>query len=182
MSTRIAVIPGDGIGVDVTAEAVKVLRAVADLSGDPIEIREYDFGAERYLRTGETLPPGALEELASYDAILLGAMGDPRVPDMKHAADILPRPPLQARSLRESPAGQALHDALTPLAGPDDQGHRLRGVPREHRGPLRRHGRNFKKGMKDEIAIQEDVNTYKGVERPGAMPSRSPRGPGGSRW
>jgi 3-isopropylmalate dehydrogenase len=87
MSTRIAAVPGDGIGIDVTREAVKVLAAVAEASGQEISVTAYDYGAERYLRTGETLPPGALEELQSYDAILVGALGDPRVPDMKHAAD-----------------------------------------------------------------------------------------------
>jgi 3-isopropylmalate dehydrogenase len=87
---RIAVVPGDGIGVDVTAEAVKVLRAAAGASGADLKMTSYDWGADRYLKTGVSLPGDALQELKDgYDAILLGAMGDPRVPDNKHAADIL---------------------------------------------------------------------------------------------
>ena len=86
---RIAIIPGDGIGIDVTREAVKVLEAVARSSSLHLVLESYDYGAERYLKTGETLPAGEMERLKEYDAILLGALGDPRVPDMKHAADIL---------------------------------------------------------------------------------------------
>src|SRR5215831_13594572 len=89
-SLRIAVVPGDGIGVEVIAEAVKALTAVADASGQALLMTPFDWGAERYLKTGVSLPPGALEMLQEgYDAILLGAMGDPRVSDNRHAADIL---------------------------------------------------------------------------------------------
>jgi 3-isopropylmalate dehydrogenase len=74
--TRIAVVAGDGIGTEVTAEAVKVLRSV--LPG--VETADYDLGAARYNRTGEILPPTVLDELTGFDAILLGAVGDPSVP------------------------------------------------------------------------------------------------------
>ncbi|MBP1610236.1 MAG: isocitrate dehydrogenase, partial [Acidobacteria bacterium] len=87
---RIAVIPGDGIGPDVTAEAKKVLQTIADCLGKKVESVDFDFGAERYLKDGTSLPAGALEHFRSeFDAIFLGALGDPRVPDMKHATDIL---------------------------------------------------------------------------------------------
>src|SRR5258708_38020885 len=75
---RIAVIGGDGIGPEVIAEAVKVLRATA--ADTSIETTSYDLGAARYTRTGEILPNSALAEIAEHDAILLGAVGDPRVP------------------------------------------------------------------------------------------------------
>src|SRR5258708_11746814 len=77
-STRIAVIGGDGIGPEVIAEAVRVLKAAAP--DDVIETRSYDLGAQQYLRTGETLPGSVLAEIATHDAILLGAVGDPNVP------------------------------------------------------------------------------------------------------
>src|SRR5258706_11079093 len=89
-SLMIAVVPGDGIGVEVIAEAIKALSAVADASGRSLLMTPFDWGAEKYLKTGVTLPAGALEMLEQgFDAILLGAMGDPRVPDNRHAADIL---------------------------------------------------------------------------------------------
>jgi len=77
---KIAVIPGDGIGPEVVAEGLKVLQAAAAVTGMKYEIVHYDFGGERYLRTGEVLPPGALEELRKFDAIYLGAVGHPDVP------------------------------------------------------------------------------------------------------
>jgi 3-isopropylmalate dehydrogenase len=76
---KIAVIPGDGTGPEVTAEAVKVLKAAADKFGFKVDLTEFDFGGERYKRTGETLPDKAVEELRRFDAILLGAIGHPDV-------------------------------------------------------------------------------------------------------
>ena len=76
---KIAVIPGDGTGPEVTAEALKVLKSAADKFGFKYESTEFDFGGERYLKTGETLPDSAVEELRGFDAILLGAIGHPDV-------------------------------------------------------------------------------------------------------
>jgi len=78
-SYRLAVIPGDGTGPEVTAEAVKVLKAAASKFGFKVELTEFDFGGERYKRTGETLPDSAVEELRKFDSILLGAIGHPDV-------------------------------------------------------------------------------------------------------
>ncbi len=87
---RIAVIPGDGIGIDVTVESVKVLKAVAAAAGKTVELVEFDWGADRYLKDGTTLPEGAEDMLRrEFDSVFVGALGDPRVPSMKHAADIL---------------------------------------------------------------------------------------------
>src|SRR6185369_7920474 len=87
---RIAVVPGDGIGVEVTAEAVRALEAVAAAAGRRLRLQHFEWGADHYLKTGITLPADALIMLPeNFDAILLGAMGDPRVPDNRHAADIL---------------------------------------------------------------------------------------------
>ena len=76
----IALIPGDGIGTEVVAEAVKVLSAVAPIAGFTFETTEYDLGARRYTTTGELLPDYTVEELRGADAMLLGAIGDPGVP------------------------------------------------------------------------------------------------------
>src|SRR5215213_8070880 len=87
---RIAVIPGDGIGPEVVREAVRVLRHLQQTKGLELELVDFDWGAEKFLRDGTTLPEGALEMLsAEFDAVFAGAFGDPRVPSNKHAEDIL---------------------------------------------------------------------------------------------
>src|SRR5438132_12263985 len=87
---RIAVIPGDGIGIDVTRESMRVLRRVNEVFSAGLEFVEFDWGAEKYLREGVALPPGAFEMLRrDCHAILCGAVGVPRVPDQRHAAEIL---------------------------------------------------------------------------------------------
>ena len=87
---KIAVIPGDGIGPEVTRQAIRVAKTLAAHSGKSIEAVELDYGAERYLRDGVSLPTDALDRFRSeFDAIFLGALGDPRIPDMRHAVDIL---------------------------------------------------------------------------------------------
>ena len=87
---RIAVLPGVGIGRDVTTEAVKVIEAASERWDLPLELIEKPWSADHYLETGESLPEGAIEDLRdNYSAIFIGAYGDPRIPDMRHAADIL---------------------------------------------------------------------------------------------
>lgn len=165
MERRYALVPGDGIGVEVTREAAKVLRAAGEASGADIRLDEFDYGAERYLKTGETLPEGALDRLASYDAIFMGAFGDPRVPDMRHAADILLGTRFRLDLYANVRPVRCLHDRLCPL-----RGFRAADVDfvvfRENtEGLYAGLGGIFKKGTADEIALQEDVNTRKGVER-----------------
>ena len=161
----IAVVPGDGIGVDVTREALKVLRTVDDVVGAGFRFTEYDYSAERYLATGVTLPAGALEEFRQHNAILMGAFGDPRVPDMKHAADILLGTRFGLDLYANIRPVRLLDDRLCPLKG------RTRAdvdfvVFRENtEGLYVGMGGRFKKNTPDEIAVQEDVNTRKGVER-----------------
>src|ERR1051326_8876552 len=114
---RIAVIPGDGIGPEVLREAVRVLKHLQESKGLELEFVDFDWGAEKFLREGVTLPEGALEMLtAEFDAILAGAFGDPRVASNKHAEDIL----LGMRRgldlyINLRPV-RLLHDRLTPLA------------------------------------------------------------------
>src|SRR5512140_2825633 len=86
---RIAVIPGDGIGKDVTAEAVRAVQAVADVFGCRFEIEQLPSSAAYFLQTGVTIPADGYDLLRGFDAIFIGALGDPRVPDNRHARDIL---------------------------------------------------------------------------------------------
>ena len=163
---RIAVIPGDGIGKDVTAEAVKVLKAAGDVFGRQLDLELLPYGADYFLDTGISMPPGGYAILRDqFDAIFIGALGDPRVPDMRHARDIL----LGIRfelDLFVNHRPVTLFDArLCPLKdrGPDDVNFI---VFRENtEGMYVGIGGRFKAGTEDEIALQEEVNTYKGVHR-----------------
>ena len=86
---RIAVIPGDGIGKDVTVEAIKVLKAVAGKFGLTVDLEHLPWGADYFLETGISVPPNGYAMLRDdFDAIFIGALGDPRIPDMRHARDI----------------------------------------------------------------------------------------------
>jgi 3-isopropylmalate dehydrogenase len=165
MKRRYAVLPGDGIGVDVTREAVKVLEAAAEIVPFELEMKHFDYGAERFLKTGETLPDAALEEFKTFDAIFMGALGDPRVPDMRHARDILLGTRFRLDLYMNLRPIRCFNDRLCPLR--DFKGEDIDFVVfRENtEGLYVGMGGIFKKGTPDEIAIQEDVNTRKGVER-----------------
>ncbi|HEX2252369.1 MAG TPA: 3-isopropylmalate dehydrogenase [Thermoanaerobaculia bacterium] len=163
---RIAIIPGDGIGKDVTTEAVKVLEAAAERWELPLDLRRFDWDADRYLDTGETLPEGALDDFRdNYAAVYIGAYGDPRVPDMKHAADIL----LGIRfglDLYVNFRPVRLYDErLCPLKGKRPEDIDFVVFRENTEGAYVGVGGIFKKGTADEVAVQEEVNTRKGVER-----------------
>jgi 3-isopropylmalate dehydrogenase len=163
---RIAVIPGDGIGVDVTAETTKVLRAVASAAGKQLELVEFDWGADRYLRDGTSLPEGAVEMFRrEYDAIYVGALGDPRVPSMKHAADILLGLRFKLDLFVNARPVELIDRRLTPLRDRTEKDINFIVFRENTEGLYVGMGGNFKRGTKDEVALQEDVNTYKGVER-----------------
>lgn len=165
-SIRVALIPGDGIGVEVIAEAVKVLSAVADVGGDEIQMTPFDWGAERYLRTRDALPAGSLEHLAkNFDAVLLGALGDPRVPDNRHAIDILLGLRFRLDLYVNYRPIRLFDERLSPQkgVGPDDL---AIDIFRENtEGPYVMMGGHLKKDTPDEVATEIDVNTRKGVER-----------------
>jgi 3-isopropylmalate dehydrogenase len=163
---RIAVIPGDGIGKDVTAEAVRVLGAVADASGRAIDLELLPWGADHYLATGITMPEGGYARLRDdFDAVLLGALGDPRVPDNRHARDILLGTRFELDLYVNYRPIRLLDDRLCPLRD------RTRSdvdfvVFRENtEGVYVGIGGRFKAGTTDEVAIQEEINTWKGVHR-----------------
>jgi 3-isopropylmalate dehydrogenase len=164
---RVAVVPGDGIGVEVTAEAVKALTAVADSAGDSIRMTPFDWGADRYLQTGESLPAGSLEWLPrEFDAILLGALGDPRVADNKHALDILLGLRFGLDLYVNHRPVRLLHERLSPLKVIGTRSEIAIDVFRENtEGPYVMMGGHLKKGTPDEVATEIDVNTRKGVER-----------------
>jgi 3-isopropylmalate dehydrogenase len=162
---KIAVVPGDGIGVDVTAEAVKVLERVGRLRGLPIELKFYPWGADHYLKTGETVPHGGFEELSSNDAIFMGAFGDPRVPDMRHAADILLGARFQLDLYVNFRPVRCLDDRLCPLKGFAARDIDFVVFRENTEGSYVGAGGHLKKGTSDEVAVQEDVSTRKGVER-----------------
>src|SRR5579863_5745283 len=165
-AARIAVIPGDGIGKEVTTEAVKVIRAVTASAKRPLEFVEFDWGADKYLKEGVTLPAGAVEMLRDeFDASLFGAQGDPRVPSNQHAADILLGLRFKLDLYVNARPVELQHDRLTPLRDRTMKDIRFMVFRENTEGLYVGVGGFFKKGTQDEIALQEDVNSRKGVER-----------------
>jgi 3-isopropylmalate dehydrogenase len=165
-TARIAVIPGDGIGKEVTPEAVKVLRAVAAAGKRGLEFVEFDWGADKYLREGVSLPDGAVEMLRDeFDGILFGALGDPRVSSNQHAADILLGLRFKLDLYVNARPVELLHERLTPLCDRKEKDIRIMVIRENTEGLYVGVGGFFKKGTADEIAVQEDVNSRKGVER-----------------
>jgi 3-isopropylmalate dehydrogenase len=163
---RIAAIPGDGIGKEVIPEAVKVLKAAAAASGRAVSLTEFDWGADRYLRDGVTLPADAVAMFhRDFDAILLGAMGDPRVPTNVHAADILLGLRFKLDLYVNARPCVLFDKRFTPLKDRAEKDVNFIVFRENTEGLYVGMGGNFKKGTADEIAIQEDVNTRKGVER-----------------
>jgi 3-isopropylmalate dehydrogenase len=163
---RVAVIPGDGIGKEVIPEALKVVRAAVDRAGKKLETKEFDWGADRFLRDATTLPadaPGMFRR--DFDAILLGAMGDPRVPSNQHAADILLGLRFKLDLYVNVRPCFLLDDRLTPLRNRTERDIHFVVFRENTEGAYVGMGGIFKKNTPDEIAVQEDVNTCKGVER-----------------
>jgi 3-isopropylmalate dehydrogenase len=163
---RVAVIPGDGIGPEVIREAVLTIELAAKLFNLDIQLTHFDWGADRYLQSGVSLPDGALEMLASeYDAILAGAFGDPRVHDNKHAADILLGMRFGLDLYINLRPIKLIDASLCPLKNRTTRDIDFVVFRENTEGMYTFMGGNFKKGTSDEIAIQEDINTRKGVQR-----------------
>jgi 3-isopropylmalate dehydrogenase len=162
---QIGVIPGDGTGPEVVAEGLKALKAAAEKSGMNYELTHYDFGGEKYLKTGEILPESAVEELSQLDAITLGAIGHPDVKpgilekgillNLRFSLDLY----INLRPVKLYPSVD------TPLKEKGPQHIDFDVVRENTEGLYAGSGGFFKKGTPDEIAIQESVNTRKGVER-----------------
>ncbi|MBU22809.1 MAG: 3-isopropylmalate dehydrogenase [Acidobacteria bacterium] len=163
---KIAVIPGDGIGVDVTSEAVKVVEAVGRRFGRQFQLETLPYGADHYLETGVAMPPDGHRMLQEeFDAIFIGALGDPRIPDMRHAREILLETRFKLDLYVNYRPVKLLDARFCPLkgCGPDEVNF---VVFRENtEGMYVGVGGRFKAGTPDEIAVQEEINTYKGVHR-----------------
>jgi 3-isopropylmalate dehydrogenase len=162
---KIAIIPGDGIGKEVTAEAVKAIQAVGQRFGRTFELEHLPWSADHFLQTGITIPPNGYDLLREFDAIFIGALGDPRVPDNRHARDILLGTRFELDLYVNYRPVKLLHERLCPLKGrgPGDVNF---VVFRENtEGVYVGIGGRFKPGSDDEVAIQEEINTYKGVSR-----------------
>ncbi|HQZ19101.1 MAG TPA: isocitrate/isopropylmalate family dehydrogenase, partial [Vicinamibacteria bacterium] len=163
---RIAVVPGDGIGVEVIREACAALDAVAAGSGKKITLTSFDWSADAYLKTGVSMPKDGLKLLAeNFDAILLGAMGDPRVPDNRHAADILLGMRFGLDLYVNHRPVKLLDARLCPLKGVEPKDVDFVVFRENTEGLYVMMGGNFKKGTPDEVATDIDLNTRKGVER-----------------
>ena len=162
---KIAVLPGDGTGPEVVAEGLKALKAVSDKVGFEYEPATYDFGGERYQRTGEVLPDSAVEELRGFDAIYLGAIGHPDVKPGILEKGILLRLRFELDQYINLRPVKLYPEVDTPLKdkGPEDIDFVV--VRENTEGLYTGSGGFLKKGTPDEIAIQTSVNTRKGVER-----------------
>ena len=159
---RIAVVPGDGIGKEVIPQAVSVIGA----TGAPVEFTEFDWGADRYLKDGTTIPADGFQMLArDFDAIFVGALGDPRVPTNIHAKEILLGMRFKMDLYANVRPVKLLDESLCPLknAKPEDVDFVV--IRENTEGVYMDMGGLFKAGTPDEVATQEDINTRKGVER-----------------
>jgi 3-isopropylmalate dehydrogenase len=162
---RIAVIPGDGIGKDVTAEALKVLAAVGERFGHRLDLETLPWSADYYLQTKVTIPPDGYDLLRQFDAIFVGALGDPRVPDNRHARDILLGTRFELDLYVNYRPVRLLDARLCPLKGRGPADVNFVVFRENTEGVYVGIGGRFKAGTEDEIAIQEELNTYKGVHR-----------------
>ncbi|TMC86371.1 MAG: isocitrate/isopropylmalate dehydrogenase family protein [Chloroflexi bacterium] len=161
MPKHIAVLPCDGAGKEVVPEAIKVLRA----GGADFDFQEYDVNADQYVRTGEPIPAQVWDELQKADAILFGAVGDPRVNDTAYLAGVLLRLRFELDLYVNLRPARLYDDRLSPLRREDRRKIDLLIVRENTEGLYVGMGGRFKKGTEQEVAIQEDLNTYVGVTR-----------------
>jgi 3-isopropylmalate dehydrogenase len=158
---KLAVIGGDGIGPEVVAEALKVLQA-ADVVIDPTD---YDLGAGRWHRTGETLPGSVLEEIRDHDAILLGAVGDPSVPSGVLERGLLLRLRFELDHYVNLRPVRLYPGVATPLANVRAESVNMLVIREGTEGPYAGAGGVLRQGTPHEVATQESLNTAFGVAR-----------------
>jgi 3-isopropylmalate dehydrogenase len=163
---RVAVLPGDGIGVDVMREAVRLIEAIDRKRPLDLSLWHLDLGADRYLRDGTTLPKETFAEVRdTCGAVLLGALGDPRVPGLEHARDILFGFRFGLELYANVRTVKCLHDKLCPLKHKRAEDVNFTVFRENTEGVYVGVGGQVRKGTPHEIAINEDVNTRMGVER-----------------
>ena len=165
-STKIAIIGGDGIGPEVVHEGVRILERLIELRGWKLTLKHFDLGADRFLRDGTTFPAEVAREIREEcGAVLLGALGDPRVPGLEHARDILFGLRFGLDLYCNVRPVVCLSDRLMPLKNRTAKDSNFVVFRENTEGIYVGMGGQFKRGTPDEIAINEDVNTRKGVER-----------------
>ena len=164
-SYKIAVMPGDGTGPEVTAEGLKVLRAASAKFGFKLDEERFDFGGERYLRTKETLPDSAIDDLRQFDAIYLGAIGHPEVAPGILEKGILLRLRFELDQYINLRPVKLYPGVDCPLKGKGPEDICFTVVRENTEGLYTGTGGTLKRGTPDEVAIQTSVNTRKGVER-----------------
>lgn len=162
---NIAVVPGDGTGPEVVAEGLKVLSAASQRFDFKLELDYFDFGGERYLQTGEVLPPGAVEDLRKYDAIYLGAIGHPDVKPGILEKGILLTLRFELDQYVNLRPVKLYPGVDCPLKDKKPEDIDFVVVRENTEGLYTGSGGFLKKGTPDEVAIQESINTRKGVER-----------------
>ncbi len=162
---EIGVIPGDGTGPEVLAEGIKVLRAAAEKTGIQFNFTHYDFGGDRYLRTGETLPDSAINEFRQLDAVYLGAIGHPEVKPGILEKGILLKMRFSLDQYVNLRPVKLYPGVDTPLRGKGPEEIDFVVVRENTEGLYAGSGGFLKKGTPDEIAVQDSINTRKGVER-----------------
>ena len=166
MTKKIAVVPGDGIGPEVIDAGMRVLERVNSARGLGLDFVHFGWNADEYLRTGISMPAGAIDDIRNnYAAVYLGAFGDPRVPDMKHAADILLGMRFQLDLYVNYRPVKLLNERLSPLKEKGTKDIDFVIFRENTEGAYVGMGGVFKKGTPDEVAVQEDVSSRKGVER-----------------
>lgn len=166
MTHTIAILPGDGIGPEVMAHATRLLEHYRDDRKLPLTLWQLDLGAERYLRDGTTFPKDVADRIAKdTSAVLLGALGDPRVPGLEYARDILFGLRFGLDLYANMRPVRALHDRLVPLRDRTAKDVDMVVFRENTEGIYVNVGGQFKRGTQDEVAINEDINTRKGVER-----------------
>ncbi|HYM67407.1 MAG TPA: isocitrate/isopropylmalate family dehydrogenase, partial [Patescibacteria group bacterium] len=158
---KIAVLPCDGAGKEVVPEAIKVLRA----AGADFEFQEYDVNADQFIRTGEPIPAPVWAELERADSILFGAVGDARVAEARYLAGVLLRLRFELDLYVNLRPAKLYDDRLSPIRREDRRAVDLLVVRENTEGLYVGMGGRFKQGTAQEIAIQEDLNTYQGVTR-----------------
>ncbi len=162
---KIAVIPGDGTGPEVVNEGIKVLKAIAKKFNIDFDFTFYDYGGDRYLKTGETIPDKDIEELKTYNAIYLGAIGHPDVKPGILEKGILLKLRFELDQYINLRPIKLYPNVETPLANKKPEDIDFVVVRENTEGLYVGVGGFLKKGTKDEVAIQEMINTRKGVER-----------------
>jgi 3-isopropylmalate dehydrogenase len=162
---NIAVVPGDGTGPEVVAEGIKVLEAVSAKAGFKINLNHFDIGGDRYLKTGEVLPPTAVDELREFDAIYLGAIGHPEVKPGILEKGILLKLRFELDQYINLRPVKLYPGIECPLKDKEPEHIDFVVVRENTEGIYTGAGGFFKKGTPDEVAVQESINTRKGVER-----------------